>query len=121
MKPEYETTGHRCELVAIGGYLFVHHSSYGWDRPVKTHRFYPTGILARLYKMPRIVRQEGGSGIYRDEQGHRFGLFFREKTKPRADLYHEDPYPCPVRCKKKEYRDGGWHKYTRAKGWQQVG
>lgn len=122
-RPEYETTGCPKELVSIRGFVYEHYAWRDHDKPLLRHLFYPTGVKARSYKMPRRVIQTSvdNSAVF-CEYRLRWVLLHGGKTKPDARWSYIEDIPCPQpRAKEKEYSAGLWRKYTRSKGWEVLG
>jgi hypothetical protein len=122
-RPSFETTGSRKELVSIRGFVYEHTAWRDHDKPLLHHLFYPTGVKARDYKMPRrVLRASADSGSVFCEYGLRWVLLNGSKTKPDPRMTFTEPVLCPQpRARKTCYRDGRWYKYTRSKGEEVIG
>ena len=123
MKPEYETTGHKEELVAIDQRIYLHERRRNYDRPIILHLFYPMRIRNQAgLRMPVKILDHTMNYIYMCEHGLRWRLLGGGQAKPDPELTYEESIPCPQpRAKKTRYERGRWEKHTKAKGWEIIG
>lgn len=119
-RPVYATSGHDREIVDIRGYAYEHVVRRAYDRPVRVHVFYPTGVRTTRsgYLFPRkVISNSIDYAVAHDEYGLPWCLLQGSKTRSDPRWGYEEDIPCPQpRAKKTWYEGGRWYKSTRSKG-----